>query len=64
MLLLLLFVFQIQKETTSSLNVTEGSLGEFSERGHSPMMVVLSGRKRNIQLVRAMWTSGSPKVRL
>ena len=31
-------------------------------KGHSSMMAVMSSRRRNLQIVRAMWTSDSIKV--
>ena len=42
---------------------SEDDLLEMVNKGHNLMMTVLSGRSRNLQIVRAMWTSGNTKVR-
>lgn len=41
---------------------SEDELQELVVKGHEPMMTVLAGRSRNLQIVRAMWTSGNTKV--
>lgn len=43
-------------------NPTEDELQSLVEKGHNPMMAVLAGRSRNLQIVRAMWTSGNTKT--
>ncbi|KAL8622125.1 hypothetical protein ACOMHN_056610 [Nucella lapillus] len=42
--------------------VSEDELEDLVSKGHNLMMTVLSGRNRNLQIIRAMWTSGSTKT--
>ncbi|KAK7114753.1 katanin p80 WD40 repeat-containing subunit B1-like isoform X2 [Littorina saxatilis] len=41
---------------------SEDDLHDLVTKGHNPMMTVLAGRSRNLQIVRAMWTSGNTKT--
>ncbi|KAL5022150.1 hypothetical protein ScPMuIL_001305 [Solemya velum] len=43
-------------------NVSEADILSSLTKGHSAMLTVMSGRSRNIQIVRAMWTSGNTKT--
>jgi hypothetical protein len=42
--------------------MNDEELDSLTNKGHNPMMAVLQGRSRNLQIVRAMWTSGNTKV--
>ena len=42
--------------------MSDNEVMDLIDRGHNPMAAVLSGRNRNLQIVRAMWTSGNTKV--
>lgn len=44
--------------------LSEEEILDAIEKGHSAMLTVMSGRSRNLQIVRAMWTSGNTKVEL
>ncbi|KAL8603122.1 hypothetical protein ACOMHN_059294 [Nucella lapillus] len=43
---------------------SEAEQHEQLAKGHNPMMAVLSARNHNLQIVRAMWTSGNTKTAL
>ncbi|XP_076470194.1 katanin p80 WD40 repeat-containing subunit B1-like isoform X2 [Babylonia areolata] len=45
-----------------SRSATEVEQQEQFVKGHNPMMVVLTARNHNLQIVRAMWTSGNTKT--
>lgn len=50
------------KGNKPSQNVTEDSVLKTVANGHDAMSAVMSSRSKNLQIVRAMWTSGNTKV--
>ncbi|GFO37684.1 katanin p80 wd40 repeat-containing subunit b1 [Plakobranchus ocellatus] len=52
------------ERNASKSNLTESDVVENLTKGHQTMMTVLAQRSRNLQVVRAMWTSGNTKVSL
>ena len=52
------------KGNKPSQNVTEDSVLKTVENGHDAMSAVMSSRSKNLQIVRAMWTSGNTKTAL
>lgn len=42
--------------------MTDESVLQTIQNGHDAMSAVMSSRSKNLQIVRAMWTSGNTKV--
>jgi len=61
----------LQKQVTPSLGNQRHIPTDMSEteavslivKGHESMMAVMTNRNKNLQVVRALWTSGNMKVR-
>ncbi|PVD20329.1 hypothetical protein C0Q70_18483 [Pomacea canaliculata] len=53
--------FQKQPEQVTG-TLSENEVLDFIANGHNAMMTVMSNRSRNLQIVRAMWTSGNLKT--
>ena len=61
------FVFQKRMTPSLSREKTPSAISEaealtLMAKGHDSMLAVLSGRSKNLQIVRALWTAGNTKV--